>query len=161
MVFVEVRRQKCSTMGPSPATRAGQSLIAKVMMKVVAVVVVVVAMKMIMFNLLLLLWVSVLCWSHQGSFPLKCWDCFNESRQHSCWCLWTNALVFASFELITHHLLNPGHSSDEVLETGKSTGFSISRFGKNEETNLFNHRLKPKGRSPSLEGGEIGFLFLK
>ena len=60
--------------------------------------------------------------------------------------------MFASFELITHHLLNPGHSSDEVLETGKSTGFSISRFGKNEETNLFNHRLKPKGRSPSLEG---------
>ena len=48
-------------MGPSPVTPAGQSLIAKVMMKVVAVVVVVVAMKMIMFNLLLLLWVSVPC----------------------------------------------------------------------------------------------------
>ena len=51
-------------MGPSPATPAGQSLIAKVrmkVMKVVAVVVVVVAIKMIMFNFLLLLWVSVPC----------------------------------------------------------------------------------------------------
>ena len=137
VVFVEVRRQKCSTMGQSPATPAGQSLIAKVMMKVMKVVYGL-WWRWIIFDLLLLMWVSVPRWSDQGSFPLKCWDCFDESRQHSCWCLWTNVLVFASFELITHHLLIPGHSSDEALETEKSTGFWISRFGKFEETNLYN-----------------------
>ena len=161
MVFVEVRRQKCSTMGPSPATRAGQSLIAKVMMKVVAVVVVV-AMKMIMFNLLLFLWVSAPCWSDQGSFPLKCWDCFYKSRQHSCCCLWTNVLKCLHPLSWSHIIL----SIQGILQTKRWKRKRVQVFQSHALANLkkqifVTSGLKPKGWSPSLEGGEIGFLFLK